>query len=279
MVKRNWKEYLLYIPLVLLTVLALFPLVWTFVSSFQTDDQIFENLMPFNWKAFLPLKPTLAAYERIFVYRNFGRALFNSFLVTIVTLAAGIIFNSMCAFGFAAFKFKGRDVLFFLVLITFMIPFGSIALPLYLVIRSFNWIDTYWALIIPMISNGITIFLFRQFFLEIPQDYVDACKIDGASWWKVYISIYMGLSIPVIISAGLIIFIFQWEAFLWPLIVARSPELKVIQVAIADFTEQFEVFWSEIFAACSLAVLIPVCIILPLQRYYIQGVTGSGLKG
>ena len=152
MVKIKWIEHMLYVPLVLLTIIALFPLVWTVVSSFQTDEQIFENLMPFNWKDFLPLNPTLAAYERIFVYRTFGRALFNSFFVTIVTLVAGIIFNSMCAFGFAAFRFKGRDVLFFLVLITFMIPFGSIALPLYQVIRSFNWIDNYWALIITIVG-------------------------------------------------------------------------------------------------------------------------------
>ncbi|MBN2553848.1 MAG: carbohydrate ABC transporter permease [Spirochaetales bacterium] len=276
---RKWQKSLLYIPLVLFAFVFIFPMIWVIMSSFKTEQQIFAHLMPFSLKSISPFEINFKAYYKIFFLRKFGIALFNSFFVTISALLGGLIFNSMCAFGFAAFHFRGREILFVLVLVTFMIPFGSIALPLYQVVRSLNWIDTYWALIVPAVANGLCIFLFRQFFLEIPRDYIDACRIDGAGWWTIYARIYMSLSIPVIISAGLIIFLFQWEAFLWPLIAARSANLKVIQVAIADFNEENQVLWSEIFAACTISVLIPVAIVLPLQRFYIRGITGTGLKG
>jgi len=277
--KKNSYFWWIYLPLLIYFLFAIGPMVWVVVSSFQTDDQIFSHLMPFSFRAFIPENPVLNAYQKIFLEKNFGRALYNSLIVTITTLIAGLFLNSMCAFGFAAFKFKGRNILFLGTLITFMIPFGSIALPLYLVVNNFGWINTYWALIIPGLSNGLTIFLFRQFFLDIPRDYIDAARVDGAPWFSIYLLLYMRMSIPIIISAGLIIFLFQWESFMWPLIVARSSAMKVIQVAIADFSQEGQVLWSEIFAASAVAMLIPIAIVLPLQRFYIQGITSSGIKG
>jgi multiple sugar transport system permease protein len=273
------KKVMIYMVLCLLTMATLLPLIWVVVSSFQTDQQIFQNLMPFSWKAFVLEHPTLASYMTIFTEKHLERALFNSIFVTVTTILFGLLLNAMCGFAFAVFEFKGRDFLFFLVLITFMIPFEALAIPLYQIVAWFKWIDTYQGLIIPGIANGLTIFLFRQLFMEIPKDYIDACKIDGASWWTIFFKVYIPLSIPVVISAGLILFLFQWEAFLWPLIAGRSTALKVIQVAIADLNEENQVLWSQIFAACSIAVVIPALLIIPLQRYYVRGVASSGIKG
>mgnify|MGYP000977015459 CR=1 FL=1 len=279
MVEKREHRVVLYVVLVILSILALTPMIWAISSSLQSDVQIFENLMPFSWKAFIPINPTLSAYRTLFIEKGFGRALLNSFIVSIATVVAGVLVNSMCGFAFAVFEFKGKKVLFFLALVSFMIPFEAIAIPLYQVVNRLNLIDTYWALILPAISNGLAIFLFRQFFMDIPKDYIDAGRIDGASWWTVFAKIYVPLAKPVVISAALILFLFQWEAFLWPLIAARDSNLQVIQVAIAGLNQENLMMWSQMFAASVVAVIIPVVLILPLQQYYVQGVTGAGIKG
>jgi multiple sugar transport system permease protein len=276
---KKLKNILLYLILAGWAMVVLMPIIWIGVSSFQTDEQIFNHLMPFSFKAFIPGNPNLDAYFSVLFEKNFGRALFNSIFVTMITVVFGVIFNSMCGFAFAVFDFKGKNFLFFSVLITFMIPFEAISIPLYQVVNYFHWIDTYQGLIMPGIANGLTVFLFRQFFLEVPKEYIDAGTIDGASWWTIFAKIYIPLSIPVVISAGLILFIFQWEAFLWPLIAGRSSAMKVIQVAITDLNEENAVRWSQIFAACTIAVVIPALLVIPLQRFYVRGVASSGIKG
>ena len=265
--------------LVFFSVLFLLPIYWVLISSFKTDKSIFDALMPFSSKALHFDKQLYTkAYYDIWVSRNFGRAIFNSCLVTIATTILGIFVNAMAAFSFTVFEFKGKNILFVIVLITFMIPFSSIALPLYQICSAFKMSNTYWGLILPAVSNGLCIFLFRQFFLEIPKSYVDAAILDGASWWTVFSKIFMRMSIPIMVSAGIILFMYQWEAFLWPLIIGRSPEMKVIQVAIADLSQDNEVYWNQIFAACSLSLLLPIAIILPLQKYYIMGIASTGVK-
>ncbi len=279
MLGEKLKNMLLYLILSGLALMVLMPIVWVGVSSFQTDEQIFEHLMPFSWKAFFPENPNLGAYYSVFIEKNFGRALLNSVVITSLTVFFGLVFNAMCGFAFAVFDFKGKNFLFSLVLVTFMIPFEAISIPLYQVVNAFQWIDTYQGLVLPGVANGLTVFLFRQFFLEVPKEYIDAGTIDGASWWTIFSKIYIPLSVPVVISAGLILFIFQWEAFLWPLIAGRSPAMKVIQVAITDLNEENAVRWSQIFAACTIAVVIPALLVIPLQRFYVRGVASSGIKG
>ncbi len=268
-----------YSSLTFFAVIFLLPIYWVAISSFKLDTSIFKSLMPFNLSAlWLDSDTYFGAYIDILVKRNFGRAIFNSFFVTFSTTALGILVNSMCAFAFSVFNFKGKNTLFMLILITFMIPFGSIALPLYQIITSLKLVDTYWALILPAVSNGLCIFLFRQFFLDIPSSYLDAAKLDGATWYTVYMQIYMRLSLAIIVSAGVILFMDQWEAFMWPLIAGRSPEMKVIQVAIADLKQDNEIYWNQIFAASTISIAVPVLIILPLQKYYILGIASSGIK-
>jgi multiple sugar transport system permease protein/putative chitobiose transport system permease protein len=249
------------------------------VSSFKTDKSIFASLMPFSGQALLFDKELyFGAFKDIWVHRNFGQAIFNSFFVTFSSVALGVLVTSLCAFSFSVFEFKGKNFLFGLVLVTFMIPFSSIALPLYQIVSKLHMIDTYWGLILPAVANGMSIFLFRQFFMDIPTSYLDAARLDGAKWPTIYGSIFMRMSIPIIVSAGIIIFMDQWEAFLWPLLAGRSPSMKVIQVAIADLSQDNEIYWNQIFAACTLSIIVPVMIVLPLQKYYIMGIASSGIK-
>jgi ABC-type glycerol-3-phosphate transport system permease component len=256
----------------------LLPLWWALASSLRPLNDIFKYVSPFSLAALVPDKLTFEAYRNIFLEKGFGTAVFNSLFVALATVLGGLGVNSLAGFAFAVLRFPGRNALFGITVLTFLVPFEAISIPLYTVVRSLGWLDTYLALIVPGIANGIVIFLFRQFFSQVPRELVDAARIDGASWLTIFVRIYLPLSKPVIISAALLIFLFQWEAFLWPLISTRSEGLKVIQVALAGFEQRYQTLWNELFAAATLAALIPLLILLPLQRFYVQGVTAGGFK-
>jgi len=159
-----------------------------------------------------------------------------------------------------------------------MIPFEVVAIPLYGLVQSLGWIDSYYGLIIPAIANGLVIFLYRQFFLDLPDALIESAHIDGASWWKIYTAIIMPLCKPITISAGLLLFISQWESFLWPLISTRSKQYKVIQVALSDFTTEHGTLWNELYAVSFIAVIIPLLLLMPFQRFFVQGVANTGSK-
>ena len=268
--------HLLYILVGLLFVL---PLWWSITSSLRPLDEIFKYTSPFSLKALFLDHLDFSAYLTIFGEREFGLAVLNSAFVAGMTVLGGLIINGLAGFVFAVFQFPGRQFFFFVIVLSFLVPFEAISIPLYSVIKLFGWIDSYYALIVPGLANGVVIFLFRQFFSQIPHELAEAARMDGAGWLRILCNIYLPLSKPVIISAGLLIFLFQWESFLWPLICTRSEHLKVIQVALAGFQQRYTTQWNELFAASNVATLIPLFILLPLQRFYIQGVTAAGFKG
>ncbi len=263
----------------LVGVLFVLPLWWSLASSLRPLDEIFKFTSPFSINALIPQHLDLSAYVNIFADKGFGRAIFNSLLVAVTTVLGGLIVNGLAGFAFAVIQFPGRQILFFITVLTFLVPFETISVPLYGVIKSFGWIDTYYALVMPGLANGVVIFLFRQFFGQIPRELAEAARLDGAGWLTILWKIYLPLSKPVVISGGLLLFLFQWEAFLWPLISTRSEELRVIQIALAGFEQRYATLWNELFASSNVATLIPLLILLPLQRFYIQGVTASGFKG
>ncbi len=263
---------------ILVALFFLLPLWWAFVSSLRPAEEIFRYTLPFRLRALLPVDPVFTAYREIFAEKHFGRAIFNTFFVAGATVAGGLVIAAMAGFAFARISFPGRRLLFTLTVVTFLVPFEGIAIPLYDLISRLGWVDSYTALIVPGLANGIAIFLFRQFFAEIPQDLVDAARLDGAGWLRILIQIFLPLSIPVAIGAGLLLFIFQWESFLWPLIAVRSEDYKVVQVALADFQLQYQTLWDQLFAASVIAAAIPLLILLPLQRYYVRSLVSTGIK-
>ena len=272
------KRLLVHTGYLLVCILFILPLWWALASSLRPLDDIFKYVSPFSWKAFVPDKITFAAYATIFTQKGYGMAVFNSVFVAGATVLLGLLINGFAGYAFAVLRFPGRNVLFFLIVLTFLVPFEAIAIPLYTVVRSIGWLDTYQGLIGPGVANGIVIFLFRQFFAQIPRELAESARLEGASWIGILFHIYLPLSKPVVISAALLIFLFQWESFLWPLIATRSENLKVIQVALAGFEERYVTLWNELFAATIIAALIPLIILLPLQRYYVQGVTAAATK-
>ena len=258
---------------------TLFPIVWAIGNSFTKDDsEIFKYVYPLSLRTFFPKSPSLLNYRVLFTRYVFLRPICNSFLVASITVLIGFIVNGMAGFAFAKYHFKGDSLLFSLYLFSFMIPFEMIAVPLYSTVGKMGFLNTRLALILPMVANGMIVFLYRQFFKDIPDSIIESARLDGANTLRIFFQLITPLSKPVIISASLMMFIQQWDAFLWPLVAASTKELKVMQVAIAELNGEEKVMWGVILAGTSITILIPTCILVPLQKYYIMGISSSGMK-
>jgi ABC-type glycerol-3-phosphate transport system permease component len=266
-----------YVALAIVTVIMVGPLVWLFVSSVRPASEIFRYAHEFGWRTFVPDVLTwsnFATLDRI----GFWSALRNTLFVCAATMALGLVVNAAAGFAFALFSFPFKRTIFALVLASAMMPFEGIVIPLYTLIRAFGWVDTFAALILPEVSSGFAIFLFRQFFAGLPREFFEAARVDGATWFHVFWKIAVPLSWPVIVTAAMMMFIGQWEAFFWPLVAAPSPDHAMVQVAIARNRSMEETAWGRLFASTTIACLIAMVPFLVFQRFYLRGLTAGGLK-
>jgi ABC-type glycerol-3-phosphate transport system permease component len=279
---RLWKfgrNSLIYLVLIAIAILVLMPLEWVGASSFTTRETVWKNVLPFTWKAFLPDKFSLTGYRQIFE-AGFGRTMINTFILGITTVALSLVVGSLAGFAFARFEFKGKGVLWAITLISFMIPYEATVIPAYTLVNDLGWVNSWQALIVPAIANGTVIFLFRQFFAEIPQDLIDAGRVDGASWPRVLAGIVLPLTRPVLITSAIIVFLAQWNSFFWPQIVAPDAKYRVVQVAVNILgVEQQTSYWDRLFAATTIAALVPLVLVILLQKYYVSSIISSGIKG
>jgi ABC-type glycerol-3-phosphate transport system permease component len=254
------------------------PLWWMLAGSLRPQAETFRTLSPVSVWTLIPRELTLGNFTELFG-GNFGRAILNSVVVTTATLVIGLAISSTAAFALAVLRFPGRSVIFAVMVVSFLIPFDAIAIPLASIFRDAGLENSYTALVLPGIGNGFAVFLLRGFFMGIPRDLADAARVDGLGWWGVFWRIYLPLSRPAMIGAGLILFVFQWQAYLWPLLIAPDEEMRVAPVAIAQFSGQYGVDFGRIFAGSVLTALLPLLVLLFFQRYFTQSLTASGVKG
>jgi multiple sugar transport system permease protein/putative chitobiose transport system permease protein len=257
--------------------LAFLPLWWTLVSGLTPGQDIFRSLSTLSVRLVFPTQPT-AEHLGHLLAGSFARAMGNSVLIALVAVGLGVLLSALAAFGLAVFRFRGQNALFALVVVAFLIPFDAIALPLAALFRAWHLQNTYVALILPGVANGLAIFLLRQFFLGIPTDLAEAARVDGMGWWGIFWRIYLPLSRPALISAGILIFVFQWHAYLWPLLIATAPDLIVAPVALASFAGQIDVDFGQMFAGATLTAAVPLVVVLTLQRYFTHSLAATGGK-
>lgn len=260
-----------------LAFVVVFPLAWLALASLKPEAEIFQPVSSFGWRTFFPSELTLDNYRALW-NGDFPLAVMNSTIVALGTVAGGLIVNSLAGFAFAAFDFRGKNALFVLVIASFMMPFEAIVMPLYVMIRAFGWADSYRALIVPELANGMIIFLFRQFFASIPRDFYEAARVDGASWLYIWSRIALPLSWPTIATASLMLFLAQWDAFFWPVVAASSPDYAVVQVAIARNINFEQNDWGGLFASTNLAILLGTIPFLLMQRFYVRSLISTGFK-
>ncbi|MDN5359772.1 MAG: multiple sugar transport system permease protein [Thermotogaceae bacterium] len=210
--------------------------------------------------------------------KYFGQYYLNTIFVAVTTTVLDILFACMAAFAFSKMKFFGRDFIFMLFLATMMVPGEVLLVPNYITLSVFGWIDTYYALIVPWTVSVFVIFLIRQHFMSIPDELYDAGKMDGISKWGFLWKIMVPLSKPVIITGSLLKFIGSWNAFLWVLIVTKSPEVRTLPVGLANFSSEVGTLYNQLMAASTFSMLPIVILFLFVQKYFIQGIARTGLK-
>jgi ABC-type glycerol-3-phosphate transport system permease component len=263
--------------LLAIATLMLFPLLWMAGTSLRPNTEAFRYASVLSWHSFVPEVWTLQNYAKV-LSGALPLAMWNSFWVAMVTVALSVLANSLAAFALAMFEFPGRRTAFGLVILSFLMPFEAIVLPLHAVVKAIGLHDSLWALIVTDIGNGVIIFVFVQFFRGLPRELIEAARIDGAGWLRIYAHIAMPLSLPTVAAAALVVFVHQWEAFFWPLVVLSSPENVVAQLAIARSAAAEANDWGAMFAGTTLVTLCAILPFLVLQRHYVASVAGAGLK-
>lgn len=275
--KRIFHHLILYLLLFSFGLFFLFPLLYMVFTSLNPDEMaILRNMATIE--AFFPSQISLENYGSVFKRMPFGRFLFNSIFIVSTTVFLGLFVNSMAAFALARFNIRGKSIMVALVVALIIIPFESIAVPLLLITNRLGWLNSYQVQIIPFIANPFFIFLFYQFFLKFPKELEEAAIIDGAHWYKIYWSIVLPLSKPVLSSVAILHFLFQWGSFLWPLMVTRGPEYRPLTVGMQVFFGQYPRLWGDIMAFATMMTIPVLVLFAALQSRFVASVANTGVK-
>lgn len=276
-----------YLVLTLIAVIFIFPLVFMVVSSLKPDFQLLSDTS--SLRAFLPVGDiSFNNYTAAFDRAPVGLFVFNSVLVTGLTVLLSLLVCSLAAFSFVFMNWAGRDVVLAIIIATFIIPFETIAIPLLLIVSQLpwvglegfqiGWLNSYQVQIIPWIADGLTVFLFVQFFRDLPKDLIEASRVEGASWWQIYRKVVLPLSGPVIATAAILKFLIMYNQYLWPLIVVQQEAYRPVMVGLGYFF-QLNPAWGEIMAYLTLITVPVLAFYLVLQRAFIASIASTGVKG
>lgn len=283
--RKTLGKILTYLAMALLAIFFLFPIVFMLVSSFKNSEtQVVTDMS--SLYAFIPRGDLgIQNYFDVFGQLEFGRLMLNSTLIMLVTVLSGLLINSMIAYALARLRFKGRGVLLGIVVALIIVPFEAVAVPLLLLVNRLpwfgasTWLNSYHVQIIPFIADAFSIFLFYQFFINIPKDLEEAALVDGASLFRIYWSIVLPLSRPIFATVAILQALASWNRFMWPLIVTRGVEVRPLTVGMQSFFGQDPRLWGDLMAFASM-ITIPVLIIFLLfQKWFVQSVASTGIKG
>jgi ABC-type glycerol-3-phosphate transport system permease component len=274
------RRALLYAALIGTSIIMIGPFYWALSTSFKPSGDVFASP-----PKFIPDPWTLTNYRDVFTHLPFGRYLLNSIIVTGTIVGLNVVFDTAAAYAFAKLRFPGRNVLFFLLLITLMIPFQVNLIPLYRImvaLHDFNpnlGVDTYSALILPGAIQVFGIFLMRQFLASIPDDILESARVDGASEFTILARIVFPIALPGMATLAIFTFLGAWNDFLWPLIVTNSDEVRTLPVGLALLARRNTVNWGDAMAGTALAAGPMILVFLFLQRRFIEGLTAGAVKG
>lgn len=273
--RRHVPRLLLHTVLLALAFLYVMPFLWMISTSLKGPSEYLRsgiNLIPdkFQWSNYVEV------FERV----PFARFYWNTVVVTVMRVVAQIALAATAGYAFARFKFKGRNLLFIAVLVILMIPPPVTLVPNFVIIRILGWVNTYTGLVVPTIWSAFGVFLFRQFFLTLPQDLIDAAKLDGCRPWRVFWHVGLPAARAHIAAFGLLVTLYSWNEFLWSLVAATSDSRRVISVGIYLFQSGFrQEDWGLMMAAATTSI-VPLLIIFAIaQKHLIRGITLTGLKG
>ena len=282
------RLFMRYLVLILVAAVFLCPLLFMAMSSLKPSHQLLQDTNSF--RAFLPVGDlSLSNYADAFKRAPIGVFVLNSVFITGLTVCFTIFVCSLAAFSFVFLEWKGRDVIFSILLATLIIPYETIFIPLLLMASQlpwigaegleFGWLNSYRIQIVPFIADGLSIFLFVQFFKDLPRELIEASRVEGASWWFIYRKVVLPLSGPVVATAAILKFLFMYNQYLWPLMVVQEEGIRPVMVGLGYFTDQLNVPWGEVMAYLTLITIPVLAFYLSLQRVFISSVASTGVKG
>lgn len=272
---RRYKENALYLVMMGFGVLMLVPLVWVFLTSLKTKPEIAK--LPITWvpENFLYVDN----YVRLFEVQPFGQYFLNSMIVATISLASSTVIAVLAGYAFAKIELRFKEFLFIAILAVFMVPQEAMVLPKYLMMTQIGWVNTYLGLAFPDLFTAFGVYLFRQFMQGIPDTYIDAARMDGASEIKILWFVVLPLVRPALASFIIIKFMFSWNQFLWPLVVGQEQDMFTVTVGLVYFSGQWFNEWNLITTATIFSMIPMVIIFVLLQKYLVQGLVLTGTKG
>lgn len=269
-----WWRVPLHIILILGAFLMLLPFVWMLSTSLKPPEEVIA--WPPN---FVPNHPTMDNYFKVFEVMPFARYFFNSLLITVVCMITICVTSSLAGYIFAIFKFPLRNFLFIIILATAIVPFETYMIPLYLLMKELKAIDTYQGIMAPYFIMSFGIFFMRQNYIAfLPEELLDAARIDGAGEWKIYWRIVIPLSSSALAALAIYAFINVWAAFIWPLLIINSSELKTVELALAGFQTAYTIDYGPLMAGSVISLLPILAIFILLRRQIIESVAMTGMK-
>lgn len=248
------------------------PLAFMFSTSLKTAGQVYDLRL-------IPAEPTLQNYVTILADGRFIRWFLNSMIVAVVVTLSNVFFDSLVGYTLAKFQFRGRYFIFLAILSTLMIPTEMLVIPWYLMSSKLGWLDSYWGIMFPGMMTAFGTFLMKQFFEGVPNDFLEAARVDGLNEFQIWWKVAMPLVTPALSALAIFTFLGNWTAFFWPLIVATSPELYTLPVGLSSFAVEQSIQWEMIMTGAAIATLPTLVVFLLLQRYIVRGVMLAGLKG
>jgi len=275
--KQRIRMLSVYLVLTTLAFMFLVPVVMMLLGSFKPDDQVLVQAGRLG--SLLPAEFSWFNYQDVFARVPFARYLFNSAFISFCIVAGGLLVNSLAAYAFARLQWPGRDWVLLVVVALMIIPLEAIAVPLFYEVTLLGWRDTYWVQIIPFIANAFSIYLFYSFFLSLPRELEEAARIDGAGPWRIFFRIVAPNAKPVFATVAILSFLTQWGALLWPLMVTHSEAVRPLPLGIATFYSLPPLQWGDIFAFGVMMVTPVLLIFVLFQRWFVQGVATTGVKG
>lgn len=262
------------------TIIALIfvsPLIWMISSSLKPESGIFKGLNSIS--TFIPKDASLNNYLEVFDRINMWKFIGNSLFYVMIIIAFDLLVNSLCGYALAKFEFRGKNALLTLVISLMVFPAEAIMLPMYREMADLGWINTWMALIVPFIAKCFSIYMFRQFFLDIPNDLLEAAKIDGCGPIKTFFKIVVPISGTVYATILILDFVAHWNDFMWPLLVVTGEEKRTIQLAIQTFFGSKPINYGPIMASLTISAIPMLVMFIFLQKYYVEGIASTGIKG
>ena len=253
-------------------VIMITPLLYMFSTSLKTSGQVYDLRL-------IPAAPTFDNYVRVLSDGRFIRWFGNSMLVATAVTVSNVFFDSLVGYTLAKFDFRGRYLVFIAILSTLMIPTEMLVIPWYLMSSQLGWLDSYWGIMFPGMMTAFGTFLMKQFFETVPDDFLEAARVDGLNEFTIFWKIAMPMVVPAVSALAIFSFLGNWTAFFWPLIVTTSRELYTLPVGLSSFAVEQSIKWEMIMTGAALATIPTLIVFLVLQRFIVRGVMLAGLKG